>query len=197
MKALLSKFAADCGKVISRRQFLKIGAVMGLAGSVPIAAASTAFNRELKLDGERKLHLIHTRTGETLNLTYWEKGEYLRESLADASRFLRDYRTDDIKPIQPALLDLLHGLHQRMDTSEPFHIVCGYRSPETNQSLRAHSHRVAKHSLHMEGRAVDLRLPGRSLRQVRDAAVAMASGGVGYYGSSDFVHVDVGDVRTW
>lgn len=194
---MLSKFAADCGKVISRRQFLKLGAVVGLAGSVPLASAHTAFNRELQLDGERRLRLVHTRTGESLNVTYWEKGEYLRESLADVSRFLRDYRTDDVKPIQPALLDLLHGLHKRLDSSDPFQIVCGYRSPETNQSLRAHSHRVAKHSLHMEGRAVDLRLPNRSLRDVRNAAVAMQQGGVGYYASSDFVHVDVGDVRTW
>lgn len=197
MKAKLFKFAAGCGKVLNRRQFLKLGALVSLAGGVPVAMANTATSRELEIRSERSLRFLHTHTGEALNVTYWTEGVYIPESLNEINRLLRDYRTNDVKPIQPALLDLLHKLQDKLDTREPFHVICGYRSPETNESLRERSHRVASHSLHMQGMAMDLRLPGRSLRQVRDAAISLKMGGVGYYSASDFVHVDVGGVRTW
>lgn len=197
MKAKLFKFAAGCGKVINRRQFLKLGALVSMVGKAPAALASVAPSRELVSRGERSLRFLHTHTGEELDVVYWAEGVYVPESLAEISHLLRDYRNNTVKPIQPALLDVLHKLHDRLDAREPFHIICGYRSPSTNESMRERSRGVASHSLHMEGKAVDLRLPGRDLRHVRDAAISLQMGGVGYYSASDFVHVDVGKVRSW
>jgi uncharacterized protein YcbK (DUF882 family) len=113
------------------------------------------------------------------------------------NEFLRDFRTSEVHEIDPRLLDLLHKLAHSVGASEPFHVISGYRSPRTNSALRAHSSGVAKYSLHMEGKAIDIRLPGTRLTQVRDSARALAIGGVGYYPGSNFVHVDTGRVRTW
>lgn len=102
-----------------------------------------------------------------------------------------------MKAIERRLLDLLHRLHATLDTSEPFHVISGYRSPDTNAMLLARGGGVARHSLHMDGQAIDLRVPGRALSKIRGAALALRGGGVGYYPGSDFVHVDVGRVRWW
>ena len=110
---------------------------------------------------------------------------------------LRDFRANEVKPIDPALLDLLTQIQHRLGTNESFQVISGYRSPLTNAMLHANSEGVAVHSLHIEGKAIDIRVPGRSLEQLRGAALALRDGGVGYYPKSDFVHVDTGRVRFW
>jgi uncharacterized protein YcbK (DUF882 family) len=142
-----------------------------------------------------KFHNLHT--GEAFNGAYWENGCYVSDALAEIRTVLRDFRTGDEHDIDCRLLDLLTVLHTRLDTAEPFEVISGYRSPKTNAMLRERSDGVAAHSLHMEGMAIDIRIPGRSLPDLRNAALALGQGGVGYYPVSDFVHVDVGRVRHW
>ena len=146
---------------------------------------------------ERRLSFHHTHTHEHLSIAYASLGAYRPEALSRIDHLLRDFRTGDIHAIDPALLDLLSDLAALAGTREPFHVISGYRSPKTNQMLRARSEGVARHSLHMDGRAIDVRLPDVPLRQLREAAVALGRGGVGYYPGPGFVHVDTGRVRTW
>ena len=145
----------------------------------------------------KMISLQNSHTGDKLRLTYFERGLYIEDALQEIDYILRDYHTGDIHPIDPALLDQLHELKLRLGVSRPFNIISGYRSPETNANLRRHSDGVAKHSLHMQGRAVDIRLDGYGASTIRDAALSMQRGGVGYYSASNFVHLDTGDVRTW
>jgi uncharacterized protein YcbK (DUF882 family) len=146
---------------------------------------------------EKAVALYNTHTGERLNAVYWHKGEYLPEALSAVDRVLRDHRTDEIKPIDPQLLDLLHAISEELECPHPFYIISAYRSPATNAYLRFMSRGVAEHSLHMDGKAVDVRLPGWGSYTVRRAAVELRMGGVGYYPRSDFVHIDVGPIRYW
>ena len=145
----------------------------------------------------RSLKFYNLHTGESLKTTYWENGSYVPEELARINYILRDFRANEVKPIDPALLDLLVRAQRRLDTSEPFQVISGYRSPLTNAMLHANSEGVAVHSLHIDGKAIDICVPGRSLAQLRGAALAQQSGGVGYYPKSNFVHVDTGRVRFW
>lgn len=179
----------------SRRSFLKLGVAAIAGASLPIPA----FARMLDALGpERTLSFYNTHTGEELNkVVYWADGVYIPETLNDINHILRDYRKDEVRPIDPSLLDQLSALHRKLQVRSPIHIICGYRSPATNKELRSHSKGVAKKSLHMSGKAIDLRIPGISLSQVRRAAISLKSGGVGYYPKSDFVHLDTGLVRTW
>jgi uncharacterized protein YcbK (DUF882 family) len=136
-------------------------------------------------------------TGESLATVYWVKGAYLPEVLEAVDYLFRDHRTDETIPIDPQLLDLLHALRQELECRYSFHIVSGYRSPATNAYLRRHRRGVAQRSLHIEGKAVDLRLPGYDSALLRRAAIELQAGGVGYYPRSDFVHLDVGRIRYW
>jgi uncharacterized protein YcbK (DUF882 family) len=146
---------------------------------------------------EKSLALYNTHTGEGVNAVYWVEGEYLPEALAAVDHVLRDHRTDEIKPIDPQLLDLLYAIREELGCHQAFHIISGYRSPTTNAYLRAVRRGVAEHSLHMDGKAVDLRLPGWGAFSVRSVAKDLRVGGVGYYPRSEFVHVDVGPIRYW
>jgi uncharacterized protein YcbK (DUF882 family) len=146
---------------------------------------------------EKSLSLYNTHTGETLNAVYWVQGHYLPEALAAADHVLRDHRTDEVRPIDPQLLDLLYAIREELGCHQAFHIISGYRSPTTNAYLRTVSRGVAEHSLHMDGKAADLRLPGWGAFAVRSVARDLRIGGVGYYPRSDFVHVDVGPIRYW
>jgi uncharacterized protein YcbK (DUF882 family) len=146
---------------------------------------------------ERSLAFYNTHTSERLNVVYWVQGQYLSESLAEINYILRDHRTDQIKSIDKELLDLLFALRSELKTQQPFHIISGYRSPQTNAFLHTNGFGVAENSLHLIGKAIDIRNPGRSLSVLRKAALALKGGGVGYYPRSDFVHVDVGRVRYW
>lgn len=139
----------------------------------------------------------NTHTGDQLKLTYFEQGRYIKDALHEINHLFRDYHDGSVHPIDPALLDQLYDLKHTLEVRKPFHIVSGYRSPATNADLRKHSDGVAKNSLHMEGRAIDIRIEGLDTRRIRNAALAMRRGGVGYYGRSDFVHLDTGSVRDW
>ncbi|HEU4427445.1 MAG TPA: DUF882 domain-containing protein [Myxococcota bacterium] len=170
-----------------------------LLGWVASGAAAWALPAALRAAtvGERSLAFVHTHTGESGRITYWAEGDYLADGLAALRRLLRDHYSGDEHAIDVQLLDCLHRVHATLDTTEPFHVISGYRSPETNAALAARSGGIAQRSLHMLGQAIDVRIPGRSLASLRDSALALRAGGVGYYAGPDFVHIDVGRVRRW
>jgi uncharacterized protein YcbK (DUF882 family) len=145
----------------------------------------------------RRLAFHNLHTGESLSSVYWEDGRYLADALAEIDHVLRDFRTGEVHRIDPALLDLVHRLGVALGSAQPFHVISGYRSPETNAMLASKSGGVAKNSYHVKGMAIDLRLPDRRLEDLRAAALALAGGGVGYYPKSDFIHMDTGPVRAW
>lgn len=177
-----------------RRGLLKAGMAFALTGlsARPVFAAF-----EQGKPAVRALAFYNLHTGESLKTDYWAEGDYLPDALAGINHILRDYRNDQVLPIEPHLLDLLHGLRNTLDTAQPFQIISGYRSPATNAFLAAHSDGVAKGSLHMQGKAIDLHVEGIPLDELHRAAIALRGGGVGYYPNSNFVHVDIGRVRTW
>jgi uncharacterized protein YcbK (DUF882 family) len=145
-----------------------------------------------------RLHLYHLHTGESIDVVYRIGDHYVPEAVAQLDHFLRDHRTGDVKDYDVREFDLLHDLIARLGHPDGvIDIVCGYRTPWSNNYLREHGPGVALHSQHMEAKAIDIRVPGVSTAQVRDTALAMQRGGVGYYAQSDFVHVDVGRVRHW
>lgn len=178
----------------SRRRVLTLGCLAVAANLMPRPILAHVRRRATH---ERTLSLHNLHTGESLETVYCIHGKYLPEALADISHILRDHRSNEIRPIDPKLLDLLFAMHQRLNARRPFHIISGYRSAATNAMLRQRSKGVAKHSLHIQGKAVDIRLPGRSLASLRRAAVTLRCGGVGYYPRSKFVHLDTGKVRYW
>ncbi|MGO5000066.1 DUF882 domain-containing protein [Oceanisphaera sp. W20_SRM_FM3] len=145
----------------------------------------------------RKLSLHSINTGEQVTASFWEEGSYLKEGLNTLNRVMRDYRAGEQSEIDPKLFDQLYLLQHRLGKAGEIQIISGYRSPNTNAMLRRTSRGVAKKSYHMTGQAIDLRIPGVSLAQVRQAALNMKVGGVGYYPSSNFVHLDTGPVRSW
>lgn len=182
------------GYRLCRRGFLKAGMV-ALGGCILPKDLLGAVQDPQK--PERSLSLYNLHTGEALKTAYWFKGEYLSEALSEINHILRDFRTGEIIPIDTSLLDLLHTIHDNLGSQEMLHIISGYRSPATNAHLHEYSCGVASHSLHVQGKAADIRLPGCSLSTLRQAAVSLKRGGVGYYPGSDFIHVDVGRVRYW
>ncbi|HXZ79416.1 MAG TPA: DUF882 domain-containing protein [Terriglobales bacterium] len=147
---------------------------------------------------EHRLILFHTHTGESLDIVYRRGDEYIPDALAQLNDFLRDHRTGDVHQYDPRVFDLLSDLTAAVGKpGAEIDIICGYRTPWSNEYLRTHGHGVAQHSLHMQAMAIDIRIPGVKTSELRDAALALHRGGVGYYAASDFVHVDVGRVRRW
>ena len=145
----------------------------------------------------RSLSFLHTHTGESLEVEYFAGGRYLSNAMDEVKQFLRDFRTGDRHAIDPGVLDILHGLTDLTGSTKPFQVISGYRSPMTNAMLRERSGGVAAKSLHMQGKAIDIRLADVPLVKLRNAALSLQQGGVGYYPASDFVHVDTGRVRRW
>lgn len=145
----------------------------------------------------RVLDFAHTHTGERLVVEYFQGGDYVADGLLAVRHFLRDFRTGDAHDIDHRLLDVLFALRQATESTRPFQVISGYRSPATNQMLRQRSEGVAAASLHMEGRAIDIRLADVPLTALRQSALALQQGGVGFYPASNFVHVDTGRVRWW
>jgi uncharacterized protein YcbK (DUF882 family) len=145
----------------------------------------------------KTLALQNNTTGDSVNVTYFERGRYIPDALHEINYLYRDHLTDEVHPVDTALLDQLHDLQSTLGIKRPIDVICGYRSPFTNAHLRRNSRGVARNSLHMEGRAIDIRISGVASRTIRDAALSMARGGVGYYPGSNFVHLDTGDFRTW
>lgn len=163
----------------------------------PLGRASGA---DISAARDYRLRFYHTHTGERLDIVYRRGDTYLPDALAQLDHFLRDHRTGDVHHYNPKVFDLLHDLTESLgDSGGEIDVVCGYRSPWSNEFLRHRSARsgVAEHSLHMQAEAIDIRLPGIPTSEVRDAALKLDRGGVGYYRASDFVHVDVGRVRRW
>ena len=177
-------------KHISRRKFLKLGM---LAAAMPLPASASAW----LAPPERRLSFHNLHTGEHVDLPYWVQGDYVPESLAEINHVLRDFRNNQVAAIDTRLLDLLDRVKAELGTSRPFQVISGYRSPATNHMLSERSSGVARHSLHMEAKAIDIRIPGIQLADLHRAGLKLKGGGVGYYPASDFVHLDVGRVRSW
>lgn len=173
-----------------RRSFLKASLV--LASSVPLIGKAA-----VAVPAERKLSLYNTHTGESVNRVFWAEGQFVPDALQDINKVLRDHRNNAVAVIDPQLLLLLDQVNAKMGAASQFHIISGYRSPESNALLNATTTGVAKHSMHMDGKAIDIRMPGRNLAQVRQAAMSLRGGGVGYYPDSQFVHMDTGRLRSW
>jgi uncharacterized protein YcbK (DUF882 family) len=160
--------------------------------------SSTVASATVPAPREYRLRLFNTHTLERLDVVYRRDNVYDAEALAKLDVFLRDRRAGSVKRYDPRLFDLLAELMVKMDSpGSELHVICGYRSPKTNAGLRKLSSKVAKASLHMLAEAIDIRLPGVRSSRLRDTALALARGGVGYYAKSDFVHVDIGRVRRW
>ena len=186
-------------RVVGRRRFI----TMGLLGVAPMIIPGAAWarmrvktSRHAKRAQARALSFYNLHTGERLKTVYWEKGAYIPGALDEINYILRDFRQDEVKPIDRDLLDLLVALRDRVHSHAHFEVISGYRSPLTNAMLHAGSEGVSAHSLHMDGRAIDIKIPGRPLSIVCAAARSMQRGGVGYY-PGRFVHVDTGRVRWW
>jgi uncharacterized protein YcbK (DUF882 family) len=179
---------------ISRRRFLRFGALAAAVSCIPCPAL--ALERTTQ-KFERALDFYNVNTGESLSAVYWIKGKYLPLSLRDINYVLRDHHSDQVKAIDPQLLDLLYTIDKIVGLRDSFHVLSAYRSPATNAWLRMSHSGVAEHSMHIEGKAVDVRFFGRDLQMVRRLATDLQWGGVGYYPWSGFVHLDTGPVRTW
>jgi len=179
------------GRSIARRCFLGYAVATLAAG---VAAPVLAAPRRIMF---RQIALDNVHTGEALDAVYWADDYYIPQTMRRIAWVLRDFHSGDVHPIDPKLLDLLARLQEKLQSSEPFMVTSGYRSPRTNAWLAEFNEGVAAHSLHMQGMAVDVLLRQRSLTDLHAAAVDLRGGGVGYYPASGFVHLDVGPVRRW
>jgi len=175
-----------------RRSFLKSSVVLASAIGMPALAKAAQ-----PAPAERVLRLYNTHTGESLRRVFWAEGQFIPDALKDINKLLRDHRNDKIAEMDPKLIVLLNEVSDKFGDNQVLHVISGYRSPESNAKLAAASNGVAKHSMHMDGKAIDIRMPGKNLAQLHKAAMAMKAGGVGYYPDSQFVHMDTGRVRYW
>jgi uncharacterized protein YcbK (DUF882 family) len=178
----------------SRRALLGVFAATAVTAA-PSFANAFAFNRGA---GDiRRLKMYSGRTGERLDTIYWVDGDYIPEALAEINHFFRDWRNNRVHRIDTRTMDLMAAAHRLLQVNEPYMLLSGYRSPETNAMLRRNSRNVAQNSRHLIGQAADLRVRSRTVRQVAQAAIACSAGGVGLYSRSDFTHMDCGPVRSW
>jgi uncharacterized protein YcbK (DUF882 family) len=175
--------------LLSRRRVLGGAAAVTAASFVGVAPAVSF--------APRAISLYNTHTGEWVRTVYWADGHYIREAVRDINWVLRDHHSNEVRPMNAGVLDILGMLRDRLECHDPFLVICGYRSPTTNAWMHLHSSGVASHSYHIQGMAIDLRCEGRDLSHVRGAAVSLRGGGVGYYPRSDFIHVDCGPIRYW
>ena len=178
----------------ARRRLLRQGAGLAAATALPLLALPA----RASVPATRALAMAHTHTRERIELVYAVAQDYLPEALGTLNHFLRDHYSGEVGQMHPPLFDLLHDLRQALGRTGPFEIISGYRCPATNDKLRnTRGGGVAKQSLHMQGRAIDVRLSGVPLAELRDAALSLRAGGVGYYPDDRFVHLDTGRVRSW
>lgn len=181
----------------SRRGFLKRLAAAGALGAIGTHALAALPGPVSAPVPVRELGFLNLHTGEKLRVPYWENGRYLQDALAEINRVLRDHRANAVHAIDTRLLDLLARLQATVGNSRAFEVISGYRAPSSNEMLRARSGGVAQGSMHLQGKAIDIRLPGSDLLHLHKAAVGLKGGGVGLYRSSNFIHVDTGRVRYW
>jgi uncharacterized protein YcbK (DUF882 family) len=184
-----------------RKVLIGLGGLVGLAGLTPSARAAALAgarpgSRDTTLDAHR-LSFYHIHTAETLSVVYRENGVLIPDAVTAITHFLRDFRTGEVHEIDVALLDTLSLLHEAAERRGNFEVISGFRSPRTNAALRRVTDGVAEGSLHMQGRAIDVRSTGMATKDLRTAALELARGGVGYYPSSNFVHIDTGAFRAW
>lgn len=178
-----------------RRSFLKTSVVLASALGVPALARASA--APAAAPGERILRLYNTHTGESVKSVFWAEGQFIPDALADINKLLRDHRNNTVADMDPQLLLLLDRVSGTLGPNNTLHVISGYRSPESNAKLAKASGGVAKHSMHLEGKAIDIRMPGRNLSHLHKAALNAKGGGVGYYPESQFVHLDTGRPRHW
>ncbi|MFC6687506.1 YcbK family protein [Jhaorihella thermophila] len=175
-------------------------ALLGAFAATAISAAPTFSKAAGFLRGAgdiRRLRMYSGRTGEHLDMIYWIDGEYIQDALEEINYFMRDVRANKATRMDTRTLDIIAAVHNLLDVNEPYLLLSGYRTPQTNAMLRRRSRRVAKNSLHVKGQANDVRLATRSVNQIARAAISCRAGGVGRYSRSNFVHMDCGQVRTW
>jgi len=175
-------------RLLHKSGLLTLGCICLLEGASLSAGANTP---------ERSLRFYHTHTGQTLEVVYWSHGRYRYDALRELNRFLSDWRNGERIEMDPELMDALYQIQKTANSRGTFEVVSAYRSPETNELLRSRSNGVAKKSQHLEGKAIDIRLSDLDSRELRDTALALQLGGVGFYEKSDFVHIDTGRVRRW
>lgn len=181
-------------------KWLRFGVAVLFSTASLIYATPRAYARTSasQLPLEHRLHLFHTHTGERLDIVFRRGDEYIPEAIAKLDYFLRDHRTGEVRHFDPKIYDILQDLtYAAGHPNGQVDIVCGYRTSWSNEFLRARTAGVAKNSLHLRAEAIDLRMPGVDTSQLREAALSLHGGGVGYYPHSDFIHVDVGRVRQW
>lgn len=179
---------------IDRRGVLQMG-LAGLLGTiVPLSLTSTSAQAA---SGSWHLNIRHAHTGETFSGVYRVGNKYLPEAFERLNYVLRDFRTNEVFPMDPRVVDIICQVQRNAGSRERLNILSGYRSPKTNAMLRSNSSGVAKNSYHMYGQAIDIRIPGYNTEKLRKVALNLKAGGVGYYPRSGFVHVDTGDVRSW
>lgn len=177
-------------KRISKLRLLPIALGLFFVVAAPVSQAN--------IDTEsRELSFYHTHTGKRLTVTYWEDGNYVESALTEINAFLSDFRTGDVVDMDPELLDIIYEVRESLGSTGTYQVISAYRSPATNEMLRSRSNGVARTSQHLLGKAIDVRLEGVDSAELRDAAIALQRGGVGYYEGSDFVHMDTGRVRFW
>ena len=182
----------------TRRRFMRHATQAAGAAALAGFGTSTLAQAAAPTPAERALDFVHTHTGEKLGLVFAVGREYVQDSLSALNRFLRDHYTGDVGRMDPQLFDLLHQVRGLVGSRAPFEVISGYRCPATNDRLRSTGGGgVARRSLHMDGRAIDVRLPGVKLAELRDAALSLKGGGVGFYARDGFVHLDTGRVRAW
>lgn len=181
---------------IGRRDALRwAGAAALTTMTAGVAHPASAFGLDIWEPRRALFHNLHT--GEKFSEVYFANGSYIPTAMAGAMRVLRDWRNGAQHFMDPKLIDAMHAIQLRLDTRQPFQIISGYRSPQTNAKLHAASGQVAEHSQHTQGKAVDIRIQGVDLRNLRNAALDLRAGGVGYYPTSNFVHIDTARVRQW
>lgn len=174
---------------------------LGALGAAAMCAAPGGAGAFLFLGGNsgdiRRIRMVSERTGESIDAVYWIEGDYIPEALKEITHFMRDWRDGTTRVIDTRTIDILAATQKLLDTSEPFTLISGYRSPETNRMLRRRYGGVARNSRHIKGEAADVRLRTRSVKQIHWAARQCNGGGIGRYSRSNFVHLDCGPVRSW
>ena len=190
----------QAGCLSKKNQLISRRSLLGVFGASVVSAAPVFTNAAGFIKGAgdiRKLKMISHKTGERIDTIYWIDGGYIPEALHEIDVLMRDWRRNEVKPIDLRTIDILAASHSLLETAEPFRLMSGYRSAKTNAMLRRQSRSVSKDSLHITGQAADVRLGTRSVRQLAKAAQTCKSGGVGKYSRSNFVHLDCGPVRLW
>jgi uncharacterized protein YcbK (DUF882 family) len=191
----MSFLISDCEALLSRRSVLKGGLTLSMSALMSVSSFKPVM--AFAGNGTYNVSFSNQRSGETFSGVYRVGNKYLPQAFERINYVMRDVREDEIFPMDPRVIDIISIVHKYLNTNEPYTLLSGYRSPHTNAALRASGEGVAKRSLHMSGQAIDVRLGEMNPSHIREAAIKLGAGGVGYYPRSSFVHMDSGKFRTW